>query len=50
MIFDLELCIRLLVENDYLTIIFKTINERLKKLFNNKLSLDTNKIIAPKKN
>jgi len=38
---NLELCIRFLLENGYPAIlIFKTINERLKKLFNNKLSLD----------
>jgi len=42
------------LEKSYLTIlnillIFKIINERLKKLFNNKLSLETNKIIVPKK-
>jgi len=47
---NLEICIKLLLENNYLTLIFNTINERLKNLFNNKLSLNTNKITVPKKN
>jgi len=47
---NLELSIRLLLANGYpTTLIFKTITERLKNLFNNKLSLDTNKITVPKK-
>jgi len=38
------------MENGYpTTLIFKTINKRLKNLFNNKLSLNTNKITVPKK-
>jgi len=48
---NLELCIRLLLENGYpITLIFKTINMRLKNLFNNKLSLNTNATTVPKKN
>jgi len=36
------------LENDYpTTLIFKTINERFKNLFNNKLSLNTNRITVP---
>jgi len=41
---------RLLLENGYpnlTTLIFKTINERLKNLFDNKLSLNINRMTVP---
>jgi len=45
---NLELCIKVLINNGYpLSLIFVTINKRLKKLFSNKLD---NKEIVPIKN
>jgi len=47
---NFEFCIGFLLENGYpITLIFKTIIERLKNLFNNKLSLNINKITVPEK-
>jgi len=45
---NLEFFIKFLLENGYrITLIFKTIKDRLKNLFNNKLSLNTT-LTAPK--
>jgi len=44
---NIELCIKLLLENDYpLNLVFQKISERLKKLFNKKSTTDLNKNIA----